>query len=959
MTHEGREMVRRKRSGSRWLFGLVLSLMMVFSTFSATAYADEPGQQQNGQLGQQGNNDQNQNEKKGWQPGGGGHGGQDVHGSRYDHIDVKVDGKYTVTVDGVEYTLAGKLEAKSIKVSVGSSTYDFSRYDVTERSEDGLEYDIKVNNLKARNIEWVSDSDFHMKNVKVSATMLFSITSVPDDLKDILKTKTVGGDTYYYVDITDLQYTGVQECTGGNGMRSKGKTGIPTGLDLYITAEDLNPYITKGKLAIEKIIVDESGEVINDSAEFTFRVKGDVDPAYENTVKVRGGETVVLTELKPGSYTITEEQCEGYQIRSIDDEATTEYSKDYTVVTKEDSNIPVAQFTNTKLKDKTAVNIKKTASGLEDSARYPNPTVSIAAADSAGNPGEVIWSGQLDANGDTLYLSKYLEAGTYKVTESGADVDGYDCTALVTVNGTKAEDGKFTVTEEQKGQSLALVVSNTYAGKAEKIDIPVKKEWKGVAEDSGKIPEKITVNLLANGEKVDSKVLTEADGWTATFTEKDSKDKDGNPITYTVKEEAVDGFDTAYTEPTGEEKSWIVTNTYKPDSVKVTLEAVKKLDGKNPTTGKFSFELKAGDEVVQTKENVDGKVTFDALSFDKEGTYTYTISEKAGNDASIKYDDSVYTVTVKVSKGEDYTAEVTYTKDGKKYTVPEFNNTTRKERVLVINKTVSGNAASTSQEFCFKAKLTVDGDLIGNYEFKLKHGQSKSITLPSDGTIAFEVTESDCDGYTAYVKVGDASEAAGTVAKGEITEDKSVSVSFRNDKSKKEEEKKVTPPSGGGETTPEESVPITNTTNVAVGKVWLDSNNQDGIRPASVTVQLYRNGEAYGNPVTLSDANEWWYRWDHLDAASSWTVDELNVAEGYTKTISKNAVNAWVITNAHTPETVVPAQISDTTVTPTQTPARGAGTGDESHTMLWLVLMLASGAGVVTAVLVRRKLRRR
>ncbi len=948
--------MRRKRSGSRWLLSLVLSLMMVFSTFSATAYADEPGQQQNGQLGQQGNNDQNQNEKKGWQPGDWGHGDRDVHGSGYDHIDVKVDGKYTVSVDGVEHTLDGKLEKKSIKVSVGNSTYDFESYNVEDQSEGShQEYEIKVNDLKASNIEWGSDSDFHMNNVKVSATMLFTSTSVPEALKDILKTKTIDGTTYYYVDITELQYTGVQECTGNRGMRSEGHTGTPTGLDLYITAKDLTPYITKGKLAIEKIIVDESDEVINDSAEFTFHVKGDVDPAYENTVTVRGGETKVLTELKPGSYTITEVQRDGYQIRSIDDEETTDYSKDYTVVIKQESDIPVAQFTNTKLKDKTAVNIKKTASGLEVDANYPNPTVSITAEDS----GEVVWSGELTANGDTLYLSKYLEAGNYKVTESGADVDGYDCTALVTVNGTEAADGKFTVTEEQKGQSLALVVSNTYVGKAEKIDIPVKKEWKGVAEDSDKIPEKITVNLLANDEKVDSKVLKKADGWIATFKDKDSKDEAGNPITYKVEEEAVAGFDTTYAEPTSEEKSWIVTNTYKPDSVKVTLEAVKKLDGKNPTTGKFSFELKDGDKVVQTKENVDGKVTFDALSFDKEGTYTYTISEKAGTDASIKYDDSVYTVTVKVSKGEDYTAEVTYTKDGKKYTVPEFNNTTRKERVLVINKTVSGNAASTSQEFSFKAKLTVDGDLIGNYEFKLKHGQSKSITLPSDGTIAFEVTESDCDGYTAYVKVGDASEAAGAVAKGEIAEDKSVSVSFRNDKSKKEEEKKVTPPSGGGETTPEESVPITNTTNVAVGKVWLDSNNQDGIRPASVTVQLYRNGEAYGNPVTLSDANEWWYRWDHLDAASSWTVDELNVAEGYTKTISKNAVNAWVITNAHTPETVVPVQTSDTTVTPTQTPARGAGTGDESHTMLWLVLMLASGAGVVTAVLVRRKLRRR
>ena len=83
------------------------------------------------------------------------------------------------------------------------------------------------------------------------------------------------------------------------------------------------------------------------------------------------------------------------------------------------------------------------------------------------------------------------------------------------------------------------------------------------------------------------------------------------------------------------------------------------------------------------------------------------------------------------------------------------------------------------------------------------------------------------------------------------------------------------------------------------------------------------------------------------------------MAEGYTKSISKNAVNAWVITNAHTPETVAPVETSDATVTPAQTAARGTGTGDEGHMLLWLVLMLASGAGIVTAAVVRRRLGRR
>ncbi len=161
----------------------------------------------------------------------------------------------------------------------------------------------------------------------------------------------------------------------------------------------------------------------------------------------------------------------------------------------------------------------------------------------------------------------------------------------------------------------------------------------------------------------------------------------------------------------------------------------------------------------------------------------------------------------------------------------------------------------------------------------------------------------------------------------------------------------------GTENKTEQAEPIVNTTNVAVGKVWQDGENQDGIRPSSVTVQLYRNGEAYGDPVTLSDANSWWYRWDHLDAESSWTVDELNVAEGYTKSFTKNAVNAWVIVNTHTPQTQA-AVTTDTAAAAGQSQnptGRGAGTGDEGNLMMWLVLMLASGALAAGVVIYRRR----
>ncbi len=481
---------------------------------------------------------------------------------------------------------------------------------------------------------------------------------------------------------------------------------------------------------------------------------------------------------------------------------------------------------------------------------------------------------------------------------------------------TISEDSVEDYTTEINGYNI----TNTYA--PGKTSVTVTKVWDDCNNQDGIRAEKVTVKLYANGKDTGKTVvLNEGNNWTATFTDLDVK-ADKKEISYTVKETGVS--DKYSCEITGDQKKgYTITNSHTPETVEVagtkTWDDGNNQDGKRPTS--ITVKLLANGvqkESAKVTSDVDWSYRFENLPKYEKGTeIIYTVVEDAVEDYSASY--------------EGYNIKNTHTPGKTSISVTKsWQDEGNKDGIRPESVTIT---------------LLADGKSTGKAvvlsEKNKWNAQFQDLDVCKDGkAITYTVSEERVKDYDEPIITGDA--AHGFVVTNKHTP-----------------KGNTTPPSGGGETTPEESVPITNTTNVAVGKVWLDSNNQDGIRPASVTVQLYRNGEAYGNPVTLSDANEWWYRWDHLDASSSWTVDELNVAEGYTKTISKNAVNAWVITNAHTPETVVPAQTSDTTVTPAQTPARGAGTGDESHTMLWLVLMLASGAGVVTAVLVRRKLRRR
>lgn len=92
---------------------------------------------------------------------------------------------------------------------------------------------------------------------------------------------------------------------------------------------------------------------------------------------------------------------------------------------------------------------------------------------------------------------------------------------------------------------------------------------------------------------------------------------------------------------------------------------------------------------------------------------------------------------------------------------------------------------------------------------------------------------------------------------------------------------------GGGD-------PIITPTTVSVTKFWNDGGSED--RPNSVSVQLYKNGMAYGSPVTLSVANNWHYEWTGLDNYSIWTVDERSTFDNYVKSISGYG-NIWAITN--------------------------------------------------------------
>lgn len=92
------------------------------------------------------------------------------------------------------------------------------------------------------------------------------------------------------------------------------------------------------------------------------------------------------------------------------------------------------------------------------------------------------------------------------------------------------------------------------------------------------------------------------------------------------------------------------TNGYEAAPVTLKLGAAKVIEGAELKAGQFSFELRGRDgKVMSTARNAaDGSVAFDALTFKRAGTYTFTVSEVDDGQAHVTYDKAVHRIVVTV-----------------------------------------------------------------------------------------------------------------------------------------------------------------------------------------------------------------------------------------------------------------------------------------------------------------------
>ena len=305
-------------------------------------------------------------------------------------------------------------------------------------------------------------------------------------------------------------------------------------------------------------------------------------------------------------------------------------------------------------------------------------------------------------------------------------------------------------------------------------------------------------------------------------------------------------------------------------SVEKKWEDVNNQDGKRPTEIKVQLyrnNEEYGDSITLNSDN-NWKYKWDNLLKD----YEYTVKELNGNN-------------IKVENGSKYDENYTAT-----YVVEENNTTITNtyapgKVVKIVEKKWNDNGNSDKlRPDQVTVQLYADGEAYGE-EVILNESNSWKYTWndldeKKDGKdIVYTVKE---------IKIGD------TLVDEDKTEDYTVSYEINNN------------------TTIITNTHVPEKVIRKVEKKWDDKDNLEKLRPTQITVQLYADGEAYGEEVILNESNSWKYTWDNLDGKKDgknivYTVKEIKVGDilvdedkagDYTVSYEVND-NITTITNTH------------------------------------------------------------
>ena len=514
-----------------------------------------------------------------------------------------------------------------------------------------------------------------------------------------------------------------------------------------LTSEDGTPMPASATAAVRKGNLDDKGKAAIDFGEITYNKPGE----YTYEVREIAGELGGITyseNVATFKVTVTVKATGGLKADVEKISGKTEFKNTYSVKPVEDQITATKVLTGRKLKD----------------SEFSFELVE-------GN--DVVATGKNDADGK-IVMGKitYDKPGTYTYklreklpNEAGLsngityDKTNYTIKTSVIDNG----DGTLKVTHTLEGPETARFENkyNTAPNKSSVTDqITATKTLTGRDLKEGEFSFELVEgnDVVARGTNAaDGKITMDKITYTAagehTYMLRETKVDADNGITYSTAAYTIvttvtddgNGKLTVKHELQDVEKA-IFENAYSvtPVNSSVTdqITATKSLTGRDMTAGEFSFELVEDGKVVATgKNDADGKIVMDKITYDKAGEHTYILREAKGAEGNgIAYDDKTYTVVTTITdNGKGKLVAKHELKDAK---TAEFENS---------YKPNPGEFSVTDQ--ITATKVLTGRDLKdGEFSFQLVEGDKVVATgkNATDGTITMSPVKYEKAGTHTY-----------------------------------------------------------------------------------------------------------------------------------------------------------------------------------------------------------------
>ncbi|MFA1818863.1 Cna B-type domain-containing protein [Virgibacillus oceani] len=401
-----------------------------------------------------------------------------------------------------------------------------------------------------------------------------------------------------------------------------------------------------------------------------------------------------------------------------------------------------------------------------------------------------------------------------------------------------------------------IIITNSY--EPETTERTVRKAWDDAENQDGVRPTNVEVNLVGNGEVVSTTVLGDENDWQHTFSNL-PVNENGEEINYRVTENTVADYSPSIDPDPNNETGFVITNSYTPEETSATVTKAwndgNNQDGNRPE----SIQVQLYGNGTEVDEPVD-------VTAADEWTYTWS-----GLDAYAEGEAIAYTVE-ELNVPEEYSVTVNNNDHGN--LIITNNYTPEVTEIPVTKIWDDGEDRDRVRPNNVTVTLLADGRIVeGAILNEARDWEHTFTNLPvyENGTeINYSVTENTFPEYSTFIEADEENENGFVIT---------------------------------NSYTPEE-------TTATVTKSWNDADNQDGIRPEAIEVQLLANGEATGDPVEITADAEWKYIWDGLPLNAegepiTYSVEELNVPEGYETSVNDEDHGNLLLTNSYTPEEIV------------------------------------------------------